>query len=120
LILLDTSVWVDQLRHGDPAVASLLECSRVLAHPRVISAITLGHLQHRALVLALLNDLPPAQIAGDDELVTFIDHRALSGERIGYVDAHRLASVIVTTGARLWTRDERLARVATRLGVAHP
>jgi predicted nucleic acid-binding protein len=33
------------------------------------------------------------------------------------VDAHFLASVHATTGAKLWTRDKRLAVQAERLGL---
>jgi hypothetical protein len=48
----------------------------------------------------------------------FIDRRALFGLGIGYVDAHLLAAVRLTAGAKLWTRDRRLQAVATQLGLA--
>ena len=46
-----------------------------------------------------------------------IDERQLFGLGIGYVDAHLLAATMLTTGARLWTRDKRLAAVASRHGL---
>jgi predicted nucleic acid-binding protein len=46
-----------------------------------------------------------------------IEHRRLAGSGIGWVDAHLLASALLS-GARLWTLDRPLARVAQRLGVA--
>jgi hypothetical protein len=48
----------------------------------------------------------------------FIGRHALFGLGIGYVDAHLLASVRLTAGATLWTRDKRLLGVAERLGLA--
>ncbi len=38
---------------------------------------------------------------------------------LGYVDVHLLASVALTPGTRLWTRDARLRRMADSLGFAH-
>jgi predicted nucleic acid-binding protein len=39
------------------------------------------------------------------------------GWGIGYVDVHLLASALLS-GTALWTRDKRLAAVATDLGIA--
>jgi len=36
---------------------------------------------------------------------------------IGYVDAHLIAAVKLTAGARLWTRDRKLGLVAERIGI---
>jgi predicted nucleic acid-binding protein len=33
MILVDTSVWIDHLRRGEPQLAALLESRRVGAHP---------------------------------------------------------------------------------------
>jgi predicted nucleic acid-binding protein len=42
----------------------------------------------------------------------------LMGKGIGYIDAHLLASVTLTNGAQLWTRDKRLAAVAAKLKIS--
>jgi len=68
--------------------------------------------------LAALVDLPQARAATDNEVVYFIDEHALVGSGIGYVDAQLPASVRLTAGSALWTRDRRLAAVARRLGLA--
>ena len=52
--------------------------------------------------------------------MTLIDRHRLMGRGIGYVDAHLLAGTLLTVGARLWTRDLRLAAVAGQLGVSLP
>lgn len=120
MILVDTSVWVDHLRAGDQALASLLDSALVLVHPFVIGEMALGHLRQSDLVLGALQDLPQAAVATDQEVLAFIRRHALPGLGIGYVDAHLLASTRLTAGALLWTRDRRLLAVAERLALAAP
>jgi len=120
LILVDTSVWVDHLRRTDPGLVALLESSAVVMHPFVVGEIACGTLRDRELVLELLKDLPAAVVATDDEVMQFIERQALYGNGIGYVDVHLLASVALTGGTRLWTRDQRLRQAAAALGFAQP
>ena len=49
--------------------------------------------------------LPQAAVAEADEGLAFIERRWLYALGIGYVDAHLLASVALTTVSSLWTRD---------------
>ncbi len=118
MILLDTSVWVDHLRQGEPDVATLLAEREVLAHPHVIGELALGHLRQRAVILAALADLPQAITATDAEVLWFVERHGLAGRGIGWVDAHLLAATRLTPGARFWTRDRRLAGVAEELGLS--
>jgi predicted nucleic acid-binding protein len=120
VILVDTSVWVDHLRAGDATLAALLEAGRVLTHPFVIGEIALGNMRQRAAVLSALSDLPTAIVAADAEVLAFIDRHALFGRGIGYVDAHLLASTLLTAGASLSTNDKRLRSVAEALNLASP
>ncbi len=117
MILVDTSVWIDHLRGGDAELVALLQHGRVLAHPWVTGELALGHLVRRGEVLRLLRQLPQATTATDHEVLALIDNHQLVGQGIGYVDAHLLAATMVTTGARLWTRDKRLATAAEQLAV---
>ena len=119
MILVDTSVWVDHLRAGDARLAALLDQAAVLAHPFVVGEIACGSLADRAAVLELLAHLPMAVMAETDEVLGFIERQRLYGKGISYIDAHLLASVALTHGARLWTRDKRLAAAADELGCAH-
>ena len=118
MILADTSVWIDHLRGGDPALTSLLQNGEVLAHPWVTGELALGHLAQRSEILGLLHNLPQATAATDVEVLTMVDNHQLFGRGIGYIDAHLLAATMLTTGARLWTRDKRLAAVAAQHGLA--
>lgn len=47
-----------------------------------------------------------------------MDTRQLCGVGIGHVDASLLAATMLTTGARLGTRDKRLAVAAAQHGLA--
>jgi predicted nucleic acid-binding protein len=57
--------------------------------------------------------------ADDKEVLQLIQEQKLAGLGIGYVDAHLIASTMLTN-ASLWTRDKRLKEVATRLSLAEP
>jgi predicted nucleic acid-binding protein len=118
MILVDSSIWIDHLRTGEPALAALLNAGRVLTHPFVVGELACGNLKNRKGVLSLLQDLPAAPVATDEEVLFFIDRRGLMGKGIGYVDAHLLAAVSMTGTGRLWTRDKRLGAVAGSIGLA--
>jgi predicted nucleic acid-binding protein len=120
MILADTSVWIDHLRASDGSLIGQLEAGRVVMHPFVIGELALGNLRHREVVLGLLAELPSVSVALDPEVLHFIDGHELAGRGIGYVDAHLLASVRLTPGCVLWTRDRRLHAVAAGLGLAAP
>ena len=118
MILVDTSVWIDHLRKGSPALATALEQDRVLMYPFVLGELACGNLRNRREVLRLLRDLPAAPTATHPEALDFIVRRALMGRGIGSIDVHVLASATLAAPARLWTRDRRLAAVAAELDLA--
>ncbi|MEM9605519.1 MAG: type II toxin-antitoxin system VapC family toxin [Pseudomonadota bacterium] len=115
MLLVDTSVWVDHLRRNDPALVTALLDGRVVCHPHIIGELALGSLAHRVAILTLLRALPGVTVAQDDEVLTVIEQRQLFGRGIGFVDCHLLASLLLTPGTALWTRDKRLADVAAEL-----
>jgi predicted nucleic acid-binding protein len=117
VILADTSVWVDHLRSGDPAMKQLLDDRQVIMHPFVLGEIALGHLNPRGAILEMLERLPKAELADNAEVLQFIERYRLFGSGIGYIDAHLLTGSVLTFCV-LWTRDKRLQRIATDLGIA--
>jgi predicted nucleic acid-binding protein len=116
MILVDTSVWVDFLRSGQPSVARCLESALVLCHPWIIGELALGQLTPRHEVIRLLRSLPQVTTATDDEVLTLIERRRPYGLGLGWVDVHLLAAVHLTPDAKLWTTDRRLAAAAAQLG----
>jgi predicted nucleic acid-binding protein len=115
VILVDTSVWIDHFRRRDAGLVALLERSYVVMHPFVIGELALGTLRQRDVVIEALRDLPRVRMAGDDEVLLFIDRHDLAGKGIGYVDAHLLAAARLTPGTLVWTRDRRLHDTAGQL-----
>ncbi len=89
----------------------------MLGHPFIINELALGSLRQRGQILAALDGLPQVAIAGNDEVRHLIERHRLYDIGIGFIDAHLLASSLLTRDAALWTRDRRLAAAATRLGV---
>ncbi len=118
MILVDTSVWIDHLRSGDDRLVELLDSSQVLAHPFVIGELACGNLHKRDEVLRLLNDLPQAPVASQEEVLHFIERNKLMGKGIGYIDAHLLASTALADTALIWTRDKRLQKIAKKQKLA--
>lgn len=116
MILVDTSVWIDHLRRGDAVLGNLLTSGQVLGHPAVVGELGLGSLANRSQIIGLISNLPQASVATHDEVMTYVDARALFGVGIGYVDAHLLASTALTPASSLWTRDTRLRSAAATVG----
>ena len=117
MILADTSVWIEHLRSGSPELGRLLTRGEVLGHPHVTGELACGNLRGRTSLLRLLEDLPRAVVATDDEALHCIDQNHLHGRGLGFFDVHLLASALLTP-ARLWTLDPALAREARRCGIA--
>lgn len=118
MILVDTSVWVDHLRSDNSVLVELLEQNRVVMHPMVLGELACGNLRNRRQLLQLWQSLDSLQAVSHDEALYFIEQNGLMGKGIGYVDVHLLASVALVAGTKLWTRDQRLTRIAVELGYA--
>ena len=118
MILVDTSVWVSHLRDGNTELASLLNEGRVLCHPLIIGELACGNLKDRAVILSFLQWLPMSIEAEHEEVLSFIENNRLMGKGIGYVDAHLIASAVLT-GIPIWTLDKKLAQVADGLQIKY-
>lgn len=116
--LVDSAVWIDHLRRADADLQRQLDVRGVVGHPLVTGEIAMGSLADRQAVLKLLQQLPQAVRAEDSEILKLVEERRLFSLGLGFVDAHLLASCLLTPNTRLWTRDRRLHEAAERLGVA--
>ena len=117
MVLADTSVWTQHFRRGEPRLADRLSQGLVLLHPFVAGELTCGNLKNRAAVLSDLYALPLAIVASDAEVSRFIEDRRLWGKGLGWVDAHLLASSVLSQ-CEFWTLDRRLAQAAKALGLS--
>lgn len=119
MVLADTSIWIWHFRTGHAILAALLEDNAVLTHPMVIGELACGNLKNRAAILSLLRALPQAQKAAHQEVFHLLESRRVYGRGIGWVDAHMLASALLSD-CHLLTSDRRLAEVAEEIGVKLP
>ena len=114
MVLVDTSVWIDFLRKGDPLLSDLLNEGKVITHPYVIGELRLGNIPKRKSFLSLIENLPLCTQATNEEVTFLIEENKLHGKGIGYIDAHILASAIISA-APLWTLDKRLDSISKKL-----
>ena len=117
MVLADTSIWVEHLRRGEPALAKRLSGGLVLMHPFVTGELACGHLKDRASILTDLESLPPARVASNPEVRQLIEERKLWGKGLRWIDAHLLASALLSS-CRFWTFDKRLGQAAAELGLS--
>ena len=114
MLLVDTSVWVNHLRKGDPHLQQALLDDQILMHPFVLGEIACGSLHRRSNILSDLGQLPQTVLADHSEVLAFLERHRLYGKGIGWIDAHLLASAALTR-CRLWTVDSRLGDAAASL-----
>jgi hypothetical protein len=117
MVLVDTSVWVEHLRHGSVELEALLDQGEVLCHQFIIGEVACGGMKNRAEILSLLQTLPRVIPARHVEVMTFLENHRLMGKGLGYIDMHLLASAVLTE-APLWTLDKNLNAAAAKLGLA--
>ena len=117
MILADTSVWIDHLRAGDLQMQELLAGEQIIIHPMIVAELGLGQLRRRARTLAELDGLLEVKTAQLSEVRRMIEVRRFYGKGIGLIDAHLVASCLITPGTQLWTRDAALKGVAKTVGI---
>ncbi len=114
MIIVDTSVWVLHLREGSDKLISLLNNGKVLCHSFIIGEIACGNLKNRTVIINLLKSLPSAEVAGNNEILQFIEYKELMGKGLGYIDIHLLASAMLSD-VQFWTLDKRLNNIAEKI-----
>jgi len=95
-----------------------LSRDEVRGHGFVYGELLIGDKGGRKTLLADYERMDQAPVVSHAEVVAFVHHRRLNGRGIGWIDAHLLASTLLTPEARLWTRDRRLREAAARLEIA--
>ena len=116
-VLVDTNIWIDHLRKTEPVLVDLLERDQVCVHQSVITELALGNLKDRSVFLKALERLMVLRNVDDQGVRHLVEKRRLWGRGLSAVDAALLASVVVTPGVSLWTRDKRLRQAARDVGV---
>src|ERR1700761_1524511 len=117
MILADTSVWVDHFRKRDSELFRQLQNNNVSIHPFVVAELALGELPNRQKTISLLDELSTVRVAQTSEVRSMVEVHSLFGSGLGFVDAHLLASTLITAHTALWTRDRQLRSIARRFGL---
>ena len=102
----------------DEQLAQALGRGEVARHSAVVGELALGSIATRSAFLRALDGLESVTVARDQDVRNLVEQRRLFGRGLGWVDAHLLASTLITPGCRLWTRDKRLALIAAEVGAA--
>ncbi len=110
-VLVDTNVWVDFFRRGDPKLATLLLEQRVVTHPIIIGELACGQLFDREETLNALFALDQVPMATFYESLHLLERDRLYGSGLHWNDIQLLASALIA-GLPLWTRDRRLRSAA--------
>ena len=118
-VLVDSSIWVAHFRKSNGVLQSLMATDQVLCHPLIVLELACGTPPApRGRTLGDLRKLRQSAIATTEETLALIEREKIHGMGGGAVDMSLLASVLLTPDALLWTHDQPLAAMATRLGVA--
>jgi predicted nucleic acid-binding protein len=116
MVLVDTSVWVSHLRHGNEDLQELLHEGEVVCHPFIVDELACGNLKNRHAILTYLQSLPMTILAEDEEVLKFIENNQLMGKGLGYIDVHLIASAVLTN-VLLWTLDKTLGKFTEKIGI---
>ncbi|MDO5093923.1 MAG: type II toxin-antitoxin system VapC family toxin [Propionibacteriaceae bacterium] len=117
MILVDTSIWIDHLRNPDEHLAALLQPGLAATHPLVILELRLGSLRNRDGFLGALVRLPRLPEMSAAEVSTLIESRRLWRRGLSVIDVSLAASVLVTPGSSLWTRNRRLKLACEEMSI---
>ena len=118
MIIADTSIWIHHFRKANAQFCQLLTEGQIAMHPFILGELSCGNLPSRISTIRDLSALPMAAACLDREVRELIESRQLMGRGIGYIDAHLLASALIS-GFPLWTRDKRLQETAAMLGCSY-
>jgi predicted nucleic acid-binding protein len=116
MVLVDTSVWVSHLRHGNEELQKLLHEGEVVCHPFIVGELACGNLKNRHEILTYLQSLPMTILAEDEEVLKFIGNNQLMGKGLGYIDVHLIASAVLTS-VLFWTLDKTLDKFTEKIGI---
>ncbi|HJY34227.1 MAG TPA: PIN domain-containing protein [Vicinamibacterales bacterium] len=120
-VLVDTSVWIRFLANRGPYAGeldALLGRDEVRGHEFVYGELLIGDPSGRKALLSRYELIDSAQMVPHQEVAAFVRARKLHGRGIGWIDAHLLASALVSD-LTLWTADAALEAVARELRIAY-
>jgi predicted nucleic acid-binding protein len=119
VIIVDTSIWVDQLRGIDTPLDDILGSGLEMLHPFVHGELLLSGLPKRGAFAEQLLRIKRAPLGSPADVAAFIMWAELAGTGIGYVDTHLLVSARLLADGKILTKDKSLADQARRFDVIY-
>ncbi len=116
MLLIDTSIWVAHLRSGNHPLKKTLYHGEALCHPLIIGELACGTIKNRDEIISLLQSLPLAEVAENDDVLKFIEINHLMGLGLGFIDMHLLASALLSKNP-IWSLDKKLNSVSARFNL---
>lgn len=117
-VLVDTPIWIDHFHRDDPALRRLLLGDAVCVASPILGELVAGSLPQRKRTIADLRLLPRLKEPVSDEVFDWIEHNALGGKGLSWVDCLLLVSA-EQNGVAIWTRDTALDQTARRFKLAY-
>lgn len=117
MYLVDSSIWIDHFRKSNPRLVQTLTEQLVMCHPFILGELALGSLKDRQTVISMLQALPQAAKADDDEVLKLIETQGLFSRGLGLIDAHLIASALIEGDVKIWTGDKRLAAISDEMNL---
>jgi predicted nucleic acid-binding protein len=114
-VLVDTSVWIEHIKKTDDVLTKLLRDNLVVVHPFVFGELLLGGMPAESEFAQLLDKTKEKFILYPDTIATMINNSDVVGQGIGLIDTY-LLHYCKSKGLKLYTRDGKLATLATRCG----
>ena len=109
------------LANRNPYAAELDELlvrDEVAGHDLIYGELLIGDPGGRQQFLAAYEMMSRVPAIRHSEVVEFVRSKRLYGQGVGWINAHLLASALVSD-VPLWTVDERLSKLASALGIAY-
>jgi len=117
-IVVDSSVWIAHFRERNPTLLKLISENRVLTHELLIGELRCGTPPNpRASSLRFFSDLFHMEPVDLDEVLAFVEDEEIYGKGCGLIDIAVLVATMRTPKAKLWSRDKKMERLATLLGI---
>lgn len=82
----------------------------------IIGELACGTIKNRDEIISLLQSLPLAEVAENDDVLKFIEINHLMGLGLGFIDMHLLASALLSKSP-IWSLDKKLNSVSARFNL---
>ena len=110
-VLIDTSAFVDFIRHGDDVIEMLFKEKIAYIHPFVAGELLLGGYPKDSRIMELILKRKEPMTISTNSIEMMIDRTNAVNKRIGLIDCYLIAACM-SESMKLYTKDKNLAALA--------